>query len=228
MSSIIKTVHLSKSFFLKKNLKILKKISIEIKKGELVALLGPSGSGKSTFLHLIALLDQPSYGEIYFQGKKTSEMNEAEKDEVRGKKISIVYQQNNLLSDFTSLENVAIAMISSGKSKEYANNTARKVLKNVGLSKRLDHFPSDLSVGEQQRVAIARAVINEPQLILADEPTGSLDQSTSKEIFNLFLKFKSQNRSIIFATHNRELADKADYKLRIIDGNIRRSNEKYK
>ena len=225
MSSIIKTVHLSKSFFLKKNLKILKKINIEIKKGELVALLGPSGSGKSTLLHLIALLDQPSYGEIYFQGKKISEMNEAEKDEVRGKKISIVYQQNNLLSDFTSLENVAIAMISTGKNKEYANNKAKKILNNVGLSKRLDHFPSDLSVGEQQRVAIARAAINNPQLILADEPTGSLDQSTSKEIFNLFLKFKSQNRSIIYATHNRELADRADYKLKIIDGNIRRSNE---
>ena len=177
---------------------------------------------------MIALLDQPSNGEIYFEGKKISQMNDVEKDEVRGKKISIVYQQNNLLSDFTSLENVAIAMICAGKNKEYANNEAKKILKNVGLSKRLDHFPSDLSVGEQQRVAIARAAINEPQLILADEPTGSLDKFTSKEIFNLFLKFKSQNRSIIYATHNRELADKADYKLRIIDGNIRRSNEKYK
>ena len=228
MSSIIKVVNLSKIFLLKKNLKILKNISIEIKKGEIVALLGPSGSGKSTFLHLVALLDRPSSGEIYFEGKKTSHINDIEKDELRSKKISIVYQQNNLLSDFTSLENVAIAMISTGKNKEYANNKAKIILKNVGLSKRLDHFPNDLSVGEQQRVAIARAVINEPQLILADEPTGSLDQSTSKEIFNLFLKFKSQNRSIIFATHNRELADKADYKLRIIDGNIRRSNEKYK
>ena len=225
MSSIIKTVNLSKSFFFKKKLNILKKISIEIKKGELIALLGPSGSGKSTFLHMIALLDQPSNGEIYFEGKKISQMNDVEKDEVRGKKISIVYQQNNLLSDFTSLENVAIAMISAGKNKEYANNEAKKILRNVGLSKRLDHFPSDLSVGEQQRVAIARAVINEPQLILADEPTGSLDQNNSKEIFNLFLKFKSQNRSIIYATHNRELADRADYKLKIIDGNIRRSNE---
>ena len=225
MSSIIKAVNLSKSFFLKKNLNILKKINIEIKKGELVALLGPSGSGKSTFLHLIALLDQPSNGEIYFEGKKTSQMNDVEKDQVRGKKISIVYQQNNLLSDFTSLENVAIAMISSGKNKEFANNAAKKILKKIGLSKRLNHFPSDLSVGEQQRVAIARAAINKPQLILADEPTGSLDHSTSKEIFNLFIKFKSQNRSIIYATHNRELADKADYNLRIIDGNIRRSNE---
>ena len=225
MSNIIKTVNLSKSFFLKKNLNILKKISIEVKKGELVALLGPSGSGKSTLLHMIALLDQPSGGEIYFEGKKTSLMNDVEKDEMRCKKISIVYQQNNLLNDFTSLENVAIAMICSGKNKKFAKSAAKEILKKVGLSKRLDHFPNDLSVGEQQRVAIARAAINKPQLILADEPTGSLDQSTSKEIFNLFLKFKSQNRSIIYATHNRELADKADYNLKIIDGNIRRSNE---
>ena len=225
MSSIIKVVNLSKIFLLKKNLKILKNISIEIKKGELVALLGPSGSGKSTFLHMIALLDQPSNGEIYFEGKKTSQITDYEKDKIRGNKISIVYQQNNLLNDFTSLENVAIALISSGKNKAYAINKAKKILRKVGLSKRLDHFPSNLSVGEQQRVAIARAVINEPNLILADEPTGSLDQTNSREIFNLFLKFKSQNRSIIYATHNRELADRADYKLKIIDGNIRRSNE---
>ena len=225
MSSIIKTINLSKSFFLRKNLNILKKINIEIKKGELIALLGPSGSGKSTFLHLIALLDQPSNGDIFFEGKKTSQLSNFEKDEIRGKKISIIYQQNNLLSDFTCLENVSIAMIASGKSRSYANDEAKKILKKVGLSNRFDHFPSDLSGGEQQRVAIARAVINEPQLILADEPTGSLDQSTSKEIFNLFLKFKSQNRSIIYATHNRELANRADYKLKIIDGNIRRSNE---
>jgi len=225
MNNIIKTVNLSKSFFFKKKINILKRINIEIKKGELVALLGPSGSGKSTFLHMVALLEQPSNGDIYFEGKMTSVMSEVEKDELRGKKISIVYQQNNLLSDFTSLENVAISMISSGKKKDFAINAAKRILKKVGLTNRLNHFPSDLSVGEQQRIAIARAAINEPQLILADEPTGSLDQSTSKEIFSLFLKFKSQNRSIIYATHNRELADRADYKLKIIDGNIRRSNE---
>ena len=225
MSSIIRTFNLSKSFFLRKNLNILKKINLEIKKGELIALLGPSGSGKSTFLHLIALLDQPSSGEIFFQGKKTSRMNNFEKDELRSKKISIIYQQNNLLNDFTCLENVSIAMLASGESKSYAIDEAKKILKKVGLSNRLDHFPNDLSGGEQQRVAIARAIINEPQLILADEPTGSLDQSTSKEIFNFFFKLKSQKRSIIYATHNRELADRADYKLKIIDGNIRRSNE---
>tara|TARA_B100001964_G_scaffold223453_1_gene269343 strand:- start:226 stop:903 length:678 start_codon:yes stop_codon:yes gene_type:complete len=225
MNNILKTTNLSKNFFLRKNLNILKKINIEIKKGEIVALLGPSGSGKSTFLHLIALLDKPSSGDIYFEEKKTSQMNNFEKDELRCKKISIIYQQNNLLNDFTCLENVSIAMIASGKSKNYSTNVAKNILKKIGLSKRLEHFPSDLSGGEQQRVAFARAIINKPQLILADEPTGSLDQTTAKEIFNLFLKFKSQNRSIIYATHNRELADRADYKLKIIDGTIRRSNE---
>jgi len=226
MNSIIKTVNLSKSFFLKKKLNILKKINVDIKKGQLIGLLGPSGSGKSTFLHLIALLDKPSKGEIYFLGKKTSQMNSVEKDELRSKKISMVYQQNNLLSDFSALENVVLAVIASGKPKEKANVEAKKILTKVGLINRLDHFPSDLSVGEQQRVAIARAVVNEPQLILADEPTGSLDQSASNEIFSLFLKFKNQNSTIVYATHNRELADRADYQLKIIDGNISRSNGK--
>ena len=226
MNSIIKTVNLSKSFFLKKKLNILKKINVDIKKGQLIGLLGPSGSGKSTFLHLIALLDKPSKGEIYFLGKKTSQMSSVEKDELRSKKISMVYQQNNLLSDFSALENVVLAVIASGKPKEKANVEAKKILTKVGLINRLDHFPSDLSVGEQQRVAIARAVVNEPQLILADEPTGSLDQSASDEIFSLFLKFKNQNSTIVYATHNRELADRADYQLKIIDGNISRSNGK--
>ena len=226
MNSIIKTVNLSKSFFLKKKLNILKKINVDIKKGQLIGLLGPSGSGKSTFLHLIALLDKPSKGEIYFLGKKTSQMSSVEKDELRSKKISMVYQQNNLLSDFSALENVVLAVIASGKPKEKANVEAKKILTKVGLINRLDHFPSDLSVGEQQRVAIARAVVNEPQLILADEPTGSLDQSASNEIFSSFLKFKNQNSTIVYATHNRELADRADYQLKIIDGNISRSNGK--
>ena len=226
MNSIIKTLNLSKSFFLKKKLNILKKINVDIKKGQLICLLGPSGSGKSTFLHLIALLDKPSNGEIYFMGKKTSQMSGFEKDELRSKKISMIYQQNNLLSDFSALENVAISAIASGKPRERANDEAKKILMKVGLAKRLDHFPSDLSGGEQQRVAIARAVVNEPQLILADEPTGNLDQSASNEIFSLFLKFKNQNRTIVYATHNRELADRAAYQLKIIDGNISRSNAK--
>ena len=224
MSNIIETKNLCKSFFINKKINILKNINLKINKGDLVALLGPSGSGKSTFLHLIALLDKPSSGDILFNKEKISEMNEYDKDDIRGKKISIIYQQNNLLMDFTALENVEISMIANGKSRPESTTEAKKFLKTVGLSHRLNHFPSDLSGGEQQRVAIARALINEPELILADEPTGNLDRLNAKEIFDLFLKIKSKKRSIIYATHNRQLADRADYKLSIIDGNIRRSN----
>jgi len=225
MNSLIKVTNLNKTFyFQEKKLNILKNINIDIKQGEIVALLGPSGSGKSTFLHMIGLLDKPSTGQIYFEGKMTSKMNENEKDNIRRKNISIIYQQNNLLNDFTSLENVSIAMISAGQSKKLSIMESTKILKKVRLSSRLEHFPSDLSGGEQQRVAIARAFVNEPNLILADEPTGSLDQKTAKEIFDLFLKLKSQKRTIIYATHNRELANKADYKLLINNGSIKRLN----
>ncbi len=225
MNSLIKVTNLNKTFyFQKKKLNILRNINIDIKKGEMVALLGPSGSGKSTFLHMIGLLDKPTSGQIYFQEKITNKMNENEKDQIRRKNISIIYQQNNLLNDFTSLENVSIAMISANQNKKLSITKSTKILNKVGLNSRLEHFPSDLSGGEQQRVAIARAFVNEPNLILADEPTGSLDQKTAKEIFSLFLKLKSQKRTIIYATHNRELANKADYKLLINNGSIKRLN----
>ena len=228
MSNIIKTVNLSKSFFLKKNLNILKKINIEIKKGDLVALLGPSGSGKSTFLHMIALLDQPSNGEIYFERKKTSQMNDVEKDELRGKKISIIYQQNNLLPDFTALENVYLARLSIENNKKKAIELAKKIITKMGLIKRINHYPSELSGGEMQRIAIARALINEPEIILADEPTGSLDHSTAKEVFKTLYKLKSKNRLIIYATHNRFFANMADCKLEMIDVNIKTINARIK
>ena len=224
MNNIIETKKLSKSYFLNKKLNVLNNINIKIKKGDLVALLGPSGSGKSTLLHLLALLDRPSTGEIYFDSKKISLLSEKSKDNIRGNKISIIYQQNNLLNDFSALENVEIALISSGATQKKSSLLAKALLSQVGLSKRYNHFPVDLSGGEQQRVAIARALINEPELILADEPTGSLDRFNSNEIFNFFLKMKTKKRTIIYATHNRQLADKADYKLSIIDGSIRRVN----
>ena len=224
MNNIIETKKLSKSYFLNKKLNVLNNINIKIKKGDLVALLGPSGSGKSTLLHLLALLDRPSTGEIYFDSKKISLLSEKSKDNIRGNKISIIYQQNNLLNDFSALENVEIALISSGTTQKKSSLLAKALLSQVGLSKRFNHFPADLSGGEQQRVAIARALINEPELILADEPTGSLDRFNSNEIFNFFLKMKTKKRTIIYATHNRQLADKADYKLSIIDGTIRRIN----
>ena len=224
MNNIIETKKLSKSYFLNKKLNVLNNINIKIKKGDLVALLGPSGSGKSTLLHLLALLDHPSAGEIYFDSKKISLLSEKSKDNIRGNKISIIYQQNNLLNDFSAVENVEIALISSGTTQKKSSLLAKALLSQVGLSKRYNHFPADLSGGEQQRVAIARALINEPELILADEPTGSLDRFNSNEIFNFFLKMKTKKRTIIYATHNRQLADKADYKLSIIDGSIRRVN----
>tara|TARA_B100000029_G_scaffold499813_1_gene570702 strand:- start:1182 stop:1862 length:681 start_codon:yes stop_codon:yes gene_type:complete len=225
MNSLIKVTNLNKTFyFQKKKLNILRNINIDIKEGEMVALLGPSGSGKSTFLHMIGLLDKPTSGQIYFQEKITNKMSENEKDQIRRKNISIIYQQNNLLNDFTSLENVSIAMISANQNKKLSITKSTKILNKVGLNSRLEHLPSDLSGGEQQRVAIARAFVNEPNLILADEPTGSLDQKTAKEIFSLFLKLKSKKRTIIYATHNRELANKADYKLLINNGSIKRLN----
>ena len=224
-NEIIKLSKISKKFTgSSKDVIVLKDVNLEINKGELVSLTGPSGSGKSTLLHIIALLDQPTSGEVFFKKKNFSKSSDSEKDLVRRKGISIIYQQNNLLNDFTALENVIIPLVNSGYEWNEATKKAISILSLVNLSKRLNHFPSELSGGEQQRVAVARAVITEPDLILADEPTGSLDRKTANEIFSLFSKLKSKNRAILYATHNRELSNRADYKLNIIDGNITRKN----
>ena len=225
-NEIIKLSKISKKFFgANKDILVLKNINLKINKGELVSLTGPSGSGKSTLLHIIALLDKPTSGEVFFKKRSFSKSSDNEKDLVRRKGISIIYQQNNLLSDFTALENVIIPLLNNGYSWKESNIKAMKILSLVKLSKRINHFPSELSGGEQQRVAVARALITEPDLILADEPTGSLDRKTSDEIFSLFLKLRSKKRAIIYATHNRELSNKADYKLNIRDGNIIKKNE---
>ena len=213
---IIKLAKISKKFVgANKDIIVLKNINLKIISGELVSLTGPSGSGKSTLLHLIALLDQPTSGEVFFKKKSFSKSTEGEKDLVRRQGISIIYQQNNLLSDFTALENVTIPLVINGYNWKDATKKASKILSLVNLSKRLNHFSTELSGGEQQRVAVARALITEPDLILADEPTGSLDRKTANEIFSLFSKLKSKNIAILYATHNRELANKADYKLNI-------------
>jgi len=225
-NEIIKLSKISKKFLrANKDIIVLKNVNLKINKGELVALTGPSGSGKSTLLHIIALLDKPTTGEVFFKKRSFSKSNEIEKDLVRKKGISVIYQQNNLLSDFTALENVLIPLVNNGFSWEESSEKAKKTLSLVNLSKRLNHFPSELSGGEQQRVAVARALITEPDLILADEPTGSMDRKTANEIFSLFLKIKSKKRAVLYATHNRELSNKADYKLNILDGNVVRKNE---
>jgi len=225
-NEIIKLLNISKSFSgPDKDIKVLKNINLTINSGEIVSLTGPSGSGKSTLLHIIALLDKPTSGEVFFKNKSFSNSADNEKDTVRKNGISIIYQQNNLLSDFNALENVIIPLVNNGYKWGEAKEKAKKILLEVNLSKRLYHFPSELSGGEEQRVAVARALITEPNLILADEPTGSLDSNTANEIFSLFSKLKSKNRAIIYATHNRELSNKADYKLNILDGNIIRKDE---
>jgi len=223
---IIKLSKISKKYEGRgRKVSVLKAINLTINRGEIISLTGPSGSGKSTLLHIIALLDKPSSGEVFFKKKSFTKSNENEKDLVRKKGISIIYQQNNLLSDFTALENVALPLLNNKYSWAEAKKKSIKMLSLVNLSKRLDHFPSELSGGEEQRVAVARALVTEPDLVLADEPTGSLDRETANDIFSLFTKLRSKNRSILYATHNRELSNKADYKLNIIDGNILREDE---
>ena len=226
MSKIqIEISNLNKSFkHLNGSITLFNNFNIKIKEGELVALVGPSGSGKTSLLHLIALLDEPTYGKIILNKIDTKKLNSNEKDELRRKNISIIFQDHNLLTDFTAIENIKMPLIIKNENKEIILKKAEKILKDLKIFDRSNHFPNQLSGGEQQRVAIARALISETNIILADEPTGNLDFKTSKEIFSLFLKLKKLKKTIIFATHNRELANRADYKLYISDGIIKRVN----
>ena len=197
-------------------------INFSIKSGELVALTGPSGSGKSSLLHMIAMLEKPTSGKILLFKKDIKQINENDRNEIRRNNISIIFQNNNLLSDFTALENVLMPLIIKNINIDIAKKKALKILNEFNLAERQDYFPNDLSGGEQQRIAIARAVISGSNLILADEATGNLDYDTSMDIFYYFKKLKKMNKAIIFATHNRELANRADYKLSILRGNIKR------
>tara|TARA_B110000967_G_scaffold177129_1_gene191051 strand:- start:1402 stop:2085 length:684 start_codon:yes stop_codon:yes gene_type:complete len=206
------------------SIKIFKNVTLSIKKGDLVALVGPSGSGKSTLLNMISLIDPPTSGQIIFNSKDTSNLKEENKDDIRKKNISMIFQNNNLLTDFTALENVLMPLIIREENIKLSRKKAEKILADFSLRNRQNHYPDELSGGEQQRVAIARALISETDLILADEPTGNLDYKTSQEIFSYFLKLKKLNKTIIFATHNRDLANKADYKLSILNGNIKRAH----
>ena len=223
--TFIETFDLKKTYkHLDGNITLFNNLNIKINHGELVALVGPSGSGKSSLLHLLALLDEPTNGEIKINKMNTKKFKSEEKDKIRQENISIIFQDNNLLTDFTALENVMIPLLIKGENKQNAIIKAKKILKSVKILDRSSHFPNELSGGEQQRVAIARALVAETSLILADEPTGNLDYKTSIEIFNYFLKLKKLKKTIIFATHNRELANRADYKLLISDGDIKRVN----
>ena len=224
MNNIIEISNLKKDYDYLKKIRVLKKISYKFKKGKIYSLIGPSGSGKSTLLNLLSLIDRPTSGSITIENKKIN-FNETNKNDItRAKKIGIIYQQDNLLPDFTALENIFIPSLATGNNKRLSITKAQTLLKKFGLLNRSEHYPSDLSGGEKQRVSIARALINDPQIILADEPTGSLDFETAKSIFDILKKQINSNRIIIFATHNRFFANKSDCLLEMNDGNIRTIN----
>ena len=224
MNNFLELINIRKSFTTEKKINVLRGLSRKFKFGKTYAIMGPSGSGKSTLLNLISLIDKPTSGTIKFDNLEINFNQNEKNDLIRAKKLGIVYQENNLLTDFTALENVYFASLSLNNDKKLALSKAEKLLKKIGLSNRLNHFPSQLSGGEAQRVAIARAIINDPQIILADEPTGSLDMNTAKDIFKLLNNQKRSDRIIIFATHNRFFAKKADYLLEMRDGSIKSSN----
>ena len=224
MSSLIELKNISKYYIVNKKTVILKKINFKFKKGLIYSLVGPSGSGKSTLLNLLSLIDKPSSGEIIINNNSTKYNDISQNDQLRADKIGIIYQQNNLLPDFNALENVYLARLAIDNNKNRAILEATKIIKSLGLLNRLNHFPSELSGGELQRIAFSRALINKPEIILADEPTGSIDHSTAKEVFKTLYKLKSKSRLIIYATHNRLFANMADCKLEMIDGNIKPSN----
>ena len=226
MNNFIQLSNINKSFENLKKINVLKKVSYKFKKGKIYSLMGPSGSGKSTLLNLLSLIDRPDGGSVNIENNLINFNDSKNNDIIRANKIGIIYQQDNLLPDFTALENIYLASLAAGNNKKISVTKSKKILKKVGLLSRMDHYPSQLSGGEKQRVSIARALINDPQIILADEPTGSLDLETAKGIFELLKNQLNSNRLIIFATHNRFFANKSDCLLEIVNGNINTINAK--
>ena len=228
MNNSISIKKISKSFSNNKKIDVLKKIDYSFTKGKIYSLMGPSGSGKSTLLNILSMIDKPMKGNLLIDDNKINFTETVNNDKIRSKKIGIIYQQNNLLPDFTALENVYLANLALSDDKNKSIINAKKIIKKMGLSSRQHHYPSELSGGEMQRIAIARALINEPDIILADEPTGSLDLFTAKEVFKVLHNLRNKNRLIIYATHNRFFANMADCKLEMIDGNIKTVNARIK
>ena len=224
MNKYISLKKVTKSFNDNKKITVLKKIDYSFLKGKVYSLMGPSGSGKSTLLNILSMIDKPNSGSLLIDNSEIDFFDTNQNDKIRSKKIGIIYQQNNLLPDFTALENVYLASLALNNDKNSSIEKAKRILKKIGIISREHHYPSELSGGELQRISIARALINDPQIILADEPTGSLDLKTAKEVFKTLYKLKGKNRLIIYATHNRFFANKADCKLEMIDGNIKTTN----
>ncbi len=202
-------------------LQVLQDINLHIQAGQRIAVVGSSGAGKTTLMHIMGGLDRPSSGEVFFEGKNLFTLKGAELDAFRNRAIGFVFQFHQLLPEFTALENVMMPLLIAGHSRAKARGPATELLAEVGLGKRLEHKPGALSGGEQQRVAIARALIQKPRLLLADEPTGNLDQRTSEEIFTLLDKLHcSHNLTMVIVTHNDKIAAQMDRVLRIVDGRV--------
>ena len=224
MNNSLEIKNLTKNYFNQKKINVLKNLNYKFKKGKTYSLVGPSGSGKSTLLNMLSLIDSPTSGSIeIFDNKINNELKD-QNDIIRSKNIGIIYQDKNLLPDFTCLENVYFPKLLATKNRDLAVSDAKKIIKKIGLYSKINNFPSELSGGEAQRIAISRALINSPKIILADEPTGSLDFDNAKNIFNLLFSLKSKDRIIIFATHNRYFANLADCKIKMIDGKMLISN----
>jgi ABC-type lipoprotein export system ATPase subunit len=224
MNNFIKIKNLTKKYEKNKSIKVLDDISFNFEPGKTYSIVGPSGSGKSTLLNLLSLIDNPTTGSIEINSNKIKSNNKVENDLIRAKKIGIIYQDKNLLSDFTALENVYLPNLLISNDRQKSRELAKKLIKKVGMSTRINYFPNELSGGENQRIAIARALINNPDIILADEPTGSLDSDNAKLIFKILFNLINKNRIIIFATHNRYFANMADCKITMNNGNMKFTN----
>ena len=224
MNNYIEIKNLSKSYYNEKKINVLKNLNFKFKKGKTYSLVGPSGSGKSTLLNILCLIDRPSKGNLIINNIKINFENISKNDKIRSSNFGIIYQEKNLLNDFTAEENISIAGIAKGKSLEESADYAEKILKKLKLFKRSKHFPSQLSGGENQRIAIARALVNSPNFIIADEPSGNLDNKNAKDFFKLLFNLKSRNRIIIYATHNRDFANLADCRLQLINGKLKSIN----
>ncbi len=224
MNNLMEIKNITKNFFNQKKVKVLKNCSYKFKKGKIYSLVGPSGSGKSTLLNILSLIDRPTGGKIIFNNKKINFENQKINDILRSSNFGIIYQEKNLLNDFTAIENICLAGVANGKSLEESIKLSKIILRKLRLSGRSNHFPSELSGGENQRIAIARALINSPNIIIADEPSGNLDYKNAKEFFKLLFNLKTKSRIIIYATHNRYFANLADCRLQLINGKLKSIN----